>query len=61
LYLLGHLISKRLVHKETGYALLFAFINVLFAFNFYELRFVNGVWILMGIIAVFVNDFPKKK
>ncbi|MFW5781092.1 MAG: hypothetical protein ACOCXD_00830 [Bacteroidota bacterium] len=59
IYLLGHLINKRLVNKETGYALLFAFINVLFAFNFYELRFVNGVWILMGIIAVFVNDNAK--
>ena len=52
-YLLGKLIIKRKCTDNVSYALLFSYINVLIAFNFYELRYVNAVWILMALIAVF--------
>ncbi|MGF1586954.1 MAG: O-antigen ligase family protein [Bacteroidales bacterium] len=53
-YLLGKLIVKRNWTDKISYALLFSYINVLIAFNFYELRYINAVWILMAIIAVFI-------
>lgn len=53
-YLLGKLIIKRKYTDKISNALLFSYINVLIAFNFYELRYVNAVWILMALIAVFI-------
>lgn len=55
IYLLINLFNKRDSYDRISYAFLISFINVLIAFTFYELRYVNGVWILMALIAIYTN------
>ncbi len=55
LYIFYNLFLKSDKLNRVSYALLFSFLNVLIAFNFYELRFVNAVWILMALAAIFIN------
>lgn len=52
----------KLLHRYSKYvnnysfAFLFAYINLLIAFIFYELRLILGVWIILSIFLIFIEN-----